>query len=104
MLARRCRQLWRQVGGVAVETFGVRAEGCGFAADGELDGVGAAVEETGEASDERLLLGGVSHFEARPTRLDKQNVRVVCELDKSVLEDPPHGQIERHKRRAGRRS
>ncbi len=82
-----------------VELVGVGVEARGFASDEELEGLVAAVEEAGEAVDERLLFERAAQLEACPAGFEEQPVRAVAELDDAAAEDPPDRQVERHRAR-----
>ena len=70
-------------GGV-FEPFGLWVEAGGFALDGDLDRVAAAVQEALEGGDERFLFGRAAQLEARSVGVEEEAVAFVCELNNTV--------------------
>ena len=72
MVECRSAQVWWGVCGGVFEPFGLWVEAGGFALDGDLDRVAAAVQEPLEGGDERFLLGRAAQLEARSLGVEDQ--------------------------------
>ena len=93
----KCRvpQRWRGVCGGVFESLGLQVEAGGFALDGDLDRVAAAVQEPLEGGDERFLFGWAAQLEARSLGVEEEAVTFVCELHNAASQDAADRDVER---------